>query len=410
MATPSPDQSSLDVRNQVGFTAWRLDPKGNLETPYGLGPVEGVIPFALSPGVRMKRSDSTEGDNPKSQSNLTFDDSPQRFLAGHPEDHFSGSSGMLFEQAMAQTRMAICLTDPHQPDNPIIFANRAFRSLTGYDEQDILGRNCRFLQGPDTDREAVRQLGEAIAQEDVRIVELLNYRKDGTSFWNALHVGPVYDDTGKLAYFFGSQWDVSDLHVARAREQTARLMARELSHRMKNMFSVISAIVNVTGRVRGIQNETGEITARIQALGRAYEATLDDAATGLTPLKGAIVAALEPYGERVSVDGEDVPVPFGVVSSVGIMLHELAANAGKYGAWTVPGGSAIVTWRKAPDYMLELEWKEEGGPALVQDDPEPGTGMMIIDRLLRASGGTITRHWNPDGLVVRISLPLGEGA
>ena len=346
-------------------------------------------------------------EDPKSQSNLAFDDSPRRFLEGHPEDQFPGSSGMLFEQAMAQTRMAICLTDPHLPDNPVIFANRAFRSLTGYSEDEILGRNCRFLQGEKTDQEPVKQLRKAIETEDVLIVELLNYRKDGSTFWNALHIGPIYDDAGKLAYFFGSQWDVSDLHVSRAREQNARLMARELSHRMKNMFSVISAIVNVTGRVRGIQSDTNEIAARIQALGRAYEATLDDAATGQTPLKQAIGAALEPYGAQVTMEGDEVPVDFGVVSSIGMISHELAANAGKYGAWSQPDGHVTVSWQMTGAGDLLLTWREEGGPEILETDPPPGTGTMIIDRLLRASEGQVERHWDREGLRVELRLPLG---
>lgn len=354
----------------------------------------------------MSQSDRTEDQDPSSQSNLLFDDGPRRFREGHPQDRFSGSSGMLFEQAMAQTRMAICLTDPYRDDNPIVFANRAFMSLTGYEEADILGKNCRLLQGPDTDPEPVAKLREAVAQEDVVIVEMLNYRRDGSTFWNALHVGPVYDDAGRLVYFFGSQWDVSDLHVARAREQHAKLMARELSHRMKNMFSVISAIVNVTGRVRGLETHTSEITSRIQALGRAYETTLDDASSGSSVLGQAVSAILEPYGERVDVEGPELRVPFTVVSAVSMILHELAANAAKYGAWSNGEGEVAVCWSEAAPNELELKWRESGGPPLAGGDPEPGTGTMITDRLLRAAGGRIERHWNRDGLEVVLAMPV----
>lgn len=106
---------------------------------------------------------------------------------------FAGGTGLLFDQAMAQTRMAVCLTDPRQKDDPIIFCNQAFERLTGYDSDEIVGRNCRFLQGPRTDREQVGKLREAIDEERVAVFELLNYRKDGSSFWNALHLGPIYD-------------------------------------------------------------------------------------------------------------------------------------------------------------------------------------------------------------------------
>ena len=78
------------------------------------------------------------------QSLNAFDDSPGRFRSVQNEERFSGASGLLFEQAMAQTRMAICLTDPNQEDDPIVFCNRAVRELTGYDEDEIVGHNCRW--------------------------------------------------------------------------------------------------------------------------------------------------------------------------------------------------------------------------------------------------------------------------
>ena len=141
-------------------------------------------------------------------------------------------------------RLVVC--DPHDPAFPIVFANRAFCNLTGYSEEEVVGRNCRFLQGPDTDQAQIEKIRTALASEDLVVVELLNYRKDGTPFWNALHIGPIYDAAGNLVYYFGSQWDVSDVRAARAEEHYAREMARELSHRMKNMFAVISGIVNLT--------------------------------------------------------------------------------------------------------------------------------------------------------------------
>lgn len=350
----------------------------------------------------MTSSPPTDDESETERSVLLFDESSSRFRASHPDDQFSGASGMLFEQAMAQTRMAICLTDPHQPDNPIVFANRAFRELTGYSEAEIIGRNCRFLQGPDTDSEAVGQLRRAIESEDVLIVELLNYRKDGRAFWNALHVGPIYDDAGRLAYFFGCQWDVSDIHSARAREQHARLVARELSHRMKNMFSVISAIVNVTGRVRGLETEAHEISTRIQALGRAYETTLDDAGSGTSDLAAAISATLSPYGERIGVEGEVTRVAFSVVSTVSLVLQELAANVTKYGAWSQGGGHVDLSWTTAGN-ALTIVWQERDGPPVAVSEPRPGAGTVIIDRLLRVAGGAIVRLWHPGGLEVRIT-------
>lgn len=347
------------------------------------------------------------------QASIRFDDAPERFRSGNREDRFSGASGVLFEQAMAQTRMAICLCDPHHEDLPIVFANRAFRRLTGYAEEEVLGRNCRFLQGPKTDPEPIARIRQAIANEDVVVVELLNYRKNGTTFWNALHLGPIYNDKGELVYFFGSQWDVSDVRAARAEEQHAREMARELSHRMKNMFAVISGIVNVTGRVRGIRAEAAEINSRIQALGRAYETTLDDASSGSIDVSEAIRAVLTPYDRdeaRMELRGSGVRMPFTTISVVGLILHELAANATKHGAWSIEAGQVLVDWQLAEDgSALVITWQEEGGPPIDTDAIEQGTGMAIVDRLLTTARGTIERTWRRDGLSAAIRVPVPKG-
>lgn len=334
----------------------------------------------------------------------------RRFKADRPGDHFSGASGMVFEQAMAQTRMAVCLADPSQPDAPIVFANRAFRSLTGYEEEDIIGRNCRFLQGPDTDPATVAKIRDAIVKEDVVIVEILNYRKDGTPFWNALHLGPIYREDGELLYFFGSQWDVSDMRATRAEERHQRLLARELSHRMKNMFSVISGIVNITGRVRGIPEEAGEINGRIQALGRAYETTLDEASSGSIEIGPAIRAILAPYDAdrtRLRFLGNGLKVHFATVSVVGLVLHELAANATKFGAWSSEEGTVDVDWFESADKdgILEVTWTESGGPPVSGSTSAEGTGTAIVNRMLRHAGGEIERRWRPGGLQAIITIP-----
>ncbi len=340
------------------------------------------------------------------QANNAFDASPAAFRNSHPEDTFTGSSGVLFERAMAQSRMAICLTDPRQDDNPIVFANRAFRRLTGYAENEILGRNCRFLQGPETDRETVAELREAVEREEVTVVELLNYRKDGTTFWNALHIGPIYDDNGEMIYCFGSQWDVSELRASRAEKMQAKAVARELSHRTKNMFSVIAGIVTITGRSRGAQDTAAEMVQRIQALGRAYETTLDEAATGNIDVGEAIRAILSPYAARHELvyEGDATMADFSAISMLGLVLHELADNAERFGAWSNGSGHVALSWTKTGDESLRLDWAERGGPRLSGEAPEDGAGTHIIDRLLRTGGGGIERHWHEAGLRAVIDL------
>jgi len=123
------------------------------------------------------------------------------------------TSGTSFEKilfrAVKASSESILVTDPAQADNPIVFANPAFEKLTGYSGEEILGRNCRFLQGTDTDRAVVKQMRAAIILGSESRHKLLNYRKDGSTFWNELMISPVYDDAGRLKYFLGIQHEVT---------------------------------------------------------------------------------------------------------------------------------------------------------------------------------------------------------
>ncbi|KAG2565451.1 phototropin-2-like isoform X3 [Panicum virgatum] len=104
------------------------------------------------------------------------------------------------------------ITDPRIPDNPIIFASDSFLELTEYTREEILGRNCRFLQGPETDMSTVDKIREAIREQKEITVQLINYTKSGKKFWNLFHLQPMWDQKGELQYFIGVQLDGSD-HV-----------------------------------------------------------------------------------------------------------------------------------------------------------------------------------------------------
>jgi len=153
--------------------------------------------------------------------------------------------GSVFFAAVEMTRMPMILADPRRDDCPIAFANNAFLDLTGYEEAEVLGRNCRFLQGAGTDPTSVRHLREAIRDRRAIALEILNYRRDGTPFWNAIFMGPVFDKAGELIYFFASQLDVSlrreseqSLRQAQKMEAIGQLTAG-LAHDFNNLLHVI---------------------------------------------------------------------------------------------------------------------------------------------------------------------------
>nr|AML76970.1 putative LOV domain-containing protein [Heuchera sanguinea] len=111
--------------------------------------------------------------------------------------------------SLGRIKQSFVLTNPHLPDLPIVYASDAFLKLTGYARHEVLGRNCRFLSGVDTDPSTVFKIKEGIRTEQACTVRILSYRKDKTSFWNLLHISPVRNASGKVAYFIGVQLEES---------------------------------------------------------------------------------------------------------------------------------------------------------------------------------------------------------
>jgi PAS domain S-box-containing protein len=193
----------------------------------------------------------------------------------------------LFFEAVSVTRMPMVVTDPYQPDNPIVFANRAFLDLTGYREGDVVGRNCRFLQGPETDRATVSRLSRAVNERRVFSAEIMNYRKDGSAFWNALFISPLVDQSGRLRYFFSSQLDVSRRHDAEEALRHAQKMEAlgqftgSIAHDFNNLLQVITGYLD-TLKARF----TGQRDAEAEAALATIAAAADRGATLTRQLLG----------------------------------------------------------------------------------------------------------------------------
>ncbi len=109
----------------------------------------------------------------------------------------------------------VTLSDPDQPDNPIVYANEAFERITGYGQQEIIGRNCRFLQGDERDQPEIQKIREAMRSNTEVTVTLRNYKKDGTPFFNEFTIRPLFDRDGAVVYYLGIQHDVTDEFLAK---------------------------------------------------------------------------------------------------------------------------------------------------------------------------------------------------
>ncbi|MEY3623598.1 MAG: hypothetical protein RLZZ407_1157 [Pseudomonadota bacterium] len=134
--------------------------------------------------------------------------------------------------------IATVVSDPTKPDNPLIAVNSAFCALTGYAEDEVIGRNCRFLRGPDTENGQTEKLRSAVYGQHPALAELINYRKDGSPFRNAVMIAPLFDDDGNLELFVGSQIEVlpEEESIGLVRQQQAAQIVDRLSPRQREIL------------------------------------------------------------------------------------------------------------------------------------------------------------------------------
>ncbi len=162
----------------------------------------------------------------------------------------------LLRTAMAECSAPMVLSDPNLPDCPMVVVNQAFCTVTGYSEAESVGRNCRFLQGPQTDPEAAPRIRACLEAGQGCIEWIVNHRKDGKAFWNLLFISPVHDESGALRYFFGNQLDITlgfpewavevsfgRAHVVPALEQEFHALLREVdaAGRAKALDRIVAA-------------------------------------------------------------------------------------------------------------------------------------------------------------------------
>jgi PAS domain S-box-containing protein len=306
--------------------------------------------------------------------------------------------------AVERTRMPMLVTDPGQPDNPIILANQAFLDLSGYKSEEVVGRNCRFLQGPGTDPRQVAKMREAISAQKEITVELRNYRKDGSAFWNELLISPVHDDDGKLLYFFASQKDISKRRQAQELEAEELRLLREVDHRAKNALALVQGIVRLSQSENAHAYATA-VQARVEALARSH-ALLSSARWRSVPVAQLIEAEVRPYGNtRVSIGGPDLNIDAEQVQPLALVLHEMLSNAHQHGALSAADGTVTIRWEEAGESLV-LQWAESGGPPPPQERIPRFGSRLIGSTVERQLVGQALFDWKETGLESRIELPL----
>jgi PAS domain S-box-containing protein len=250
-----------------------------------------------------------------------------------------------------------------EPDFPMVIANRAFLDLTGYSADELLGHNCRMLQGEGTSPAAVAEIRHGVAAREDVDVEIRNYRKDGTPFWNQLHLSPIFDDDGELAYYFGSQLDVTGYRKVQALEASEHRLLMEVDHRAKNVLAVVDSIVRLS-KADNAAAYASAVQQRVHSLAQAH-VLLSREAWKAVDIRKIVEAQISRYVDaKISLKGPVVLVSPQIVQPLSLIIHELAVNALIHGSLSrSSNGSLAISWKSGAgteEDHLQVNWDERG--------------------------------------------------
>jgi PAS domain S-box-containing protein len=283
--------------------------------------------------------------------------------------------------------------------------------MLGRKIDEILGRTDTELFPEDSRAAIVDLKNEVLASGQAKTAEIAI--NDGPGMrWHDLHVEPLRNEAGNIAGLTCASVDVTERKEGEAH---LRLLLRELTHRSKNLLAVIQAMARQTARHAGsIDGFLRQFGARLQALAASHDLLVRESWHGAS-LRELIHSQMSTYfgatGERVKIDGPDVALKPEAAQNLGLALHELAVNAQRFGALSVPEGRISIVWSydgKASAGALELNWHEQSGPK-VKIRRKRGFGSLVIERnLTRALDAQVDLNFDPEGLRCHIIIPASQ--
>lgn len=308
----------------------------------------------------------------------------------------------LRERAMDEAPAGIIITDPDREDNPIIYANDGFVELTGFPRDEIIGRNCRFLQGEKTREEPVTQMRDAVDAAEPIAVELRNYRKNGEMFWNRVTITPLFDDGGELDYFVGFQEDVT---ARRALMEGYGSLGSVLSHDFQNPLQTVRGRLELaieTGNTDHIEdampsvNRLEELIDDIASVLKTGEIAPQRDQINIERVAESVWAAREKCDEESSLTVVDSPEVTGDPDAIRRMMENLLGNSIEHGEPPVNirvGGleDGLYVEDDGPGIPEENREKVfEQGFSTKEDGDETGLGMTSVRQIVLAHGWRIT--------------------
>ena len=277
--------------------------------------------------------------------------------------------------------------------------------------EDILGRTDAEVLSPEAGAAMTAVKRAVLASGEAKRAEVPLEDAPGIR-WHDLHIEPLRNEAGDVVGLTCASVDVTERKEGEAH---LRLLLRELTHRSKNLLAVIQAMARQTARHTGsVETFLTQFGARLQALAASHDLLIRESWYGASLgelVRSQLGVYLDGQAAQVSIEGPAIAIKPEAAQNLGLALHELAVNAAKYGALSVPVGRVVITWNRLENVdgsAVELDWREKLGPK-VKARRRKGFGSMVIERnLARALDAKIDLDFNPDGLHCHITIPASQ--
>lgn len=313
---------------------------------------------------------------------------------------------------------SLTISDPSLEDNPLVYVSDAFEKVTGYSRSSVIGRNCRFLQGEDTDPEAVKQIARAIEAEEELQTDIYNYRANGEGFWNRLMVGPMRDDGGKVRYFVGLQHDIGNEKRVSGNSDLDEVLA-EIQHRVKNHLSMVVGMIRVQARHHDAQGSFDSLARRVEALQLLYSEMSDAGAAStadeevpLGAYLSRIASAISHLDGRESIrvifDADKISVPVETAARTGLVFSEILTNSLQHAFGDRHEGVVEARAKELSSGVIRISIMDDGNG--MPDDcdwPKDGNlGSRIVRSLVAGLDGKLAVERQLRGTVINLDIPL----
>ena len=299
------------------------------------------------------------------------------------------------------------------PDGFHDYYNARWYEFTGVPEGSTDGEGWNDIFHPDDQERAWTRWRQSLTTGEPYEIEYRLRHRSGVYRWTLGRAMPIRDESGEIVRWFGTCTDIDDL---KRMEQSKELLSQELSHRIKNIFAVVSALIALSARrFPEAKAFATALRTRINALARAHEFVRPHTETsrptvGTMTLHAFLADLFKAYAgsdeaARVLLSGDDATFDDQAATSVALLFHELATNAAKYGALSVEGGHVELETRNEGARFI-LTWREHGGPPVAGPPKHSGFGSSLATLSVEGQlGGRLDRDWAADGLCVVADLP-----